>query len=84
MKSVKCSRCGFVALGSEVCKKCGAQMALRSASSSGQSNNLVINQPEGRRQGVRLKKGLAIGSLVIGILNIFTFSSMLIGAFLGT
>lgn len=84
MNSVKCSACGFVGWGGvEVCKKCGAKLIPHSASSPGQTNSLVNNQPYERRPDAHLKKGLAISSLVIGILNFFTLGMLGVGVVLG-
>lgn len=83
MNSVKCSACGFVGWGGvEVCKKCGATLMPHSASSPGQSHSFVDRQQDGRPNG-ELKKGLAIWSLVIGILNFFTLGLLGVGVVLG-
>jgi type II secretory pathway pseudopilin PulG len=83
MNSVKCSACGFVGWGGvEVCKKCGATLMPHSASSPGHSHSFVNRQQDGR-PNAELKKGLAICSLVIGILNLFTLGLLGVGAILG-
>jgi type II secretory pathway pseudopilin PulG len=84
MNSIKCSACGFVGWGGvEVCKKCGATLMPHSASSPDQVPGFSNNQPDARRSNTQLKKGLAICSLVIGIINLFTLGLLGIGAILG-
>ena len=85
MKSVKCAQCGFVGWADfEVCKKCGASLK-HSADASYQSQQGYRNNQPGDQylpQG-ELKRSLAIWSLVIGILNLFTLGVLGIGAVLG-
>ncbi|MCM3870914.1 MAG: DUF4190 domain-containing protein [Pyrinomonadaceae bacterium] len=85
MNSVKCSVCGFVGWGGvEVCKKCGgATLMPHSASAPDQVPGFINNQPEAGRNNTQLKQGLAICSLVIGIINLFTLGLLGIGAILG-
>jgi len=84
MNSVKCSACGFVGWGGvEACKKCGAALMPDSASGPAQSLSFVNGQQYGRPAGAELKKGLAIASLVIGILNFFTLGLLGVGVILG-
>lgn len=75
MQSVKCSQCGFVGWASGVsCKSCGANLSER------------ISEPPVRNQFIRqrdLKKGLAVFSLVLGVLNLFTIGLLGVGAVLG-
>jgi type II secretory pathway pseudopilin PulG len=84
MHSIKCSACGFVGWGdAEVCKKCSAQLVPHSAPAPAQFNSLGHNQSYGLRPNAQLKQGLAICSLVIGILNLFTLGLLGVGAILG-
>jgi type IV pilus assembly protein PilA len=83
MKSTKCTACGFVAWGGEVCKKCGAPLTPRSAASPGQSQGFVNGQPDGGRPGAQMKNGLAISALVLGIVNLFTLGLLGLGAIVG-
>jgi hypothetical protein len=88
MKGVKCLACGFVGLADqETCKKCGASLARPPAQS-------YIAQPQPPAAGYQtgyqqrppsqnLKQGLAITSLVIGIVNFFTFGLLGAGAISG-
>ena len=83
MNSVKCSACGFVGWGGvEVCKKCGAKLVPDSASAPPSLLVLLQATTNGPR-GAELKQGLAIASLVIGILNFFTLGLLGLGAILG-
>ncbi|MDQ6652414.1 MAG: DUF4190 domain-containing protein [Acidobacteriota bacterium] len=85
MNSIKCDQCGFVGWAdAETCRKCGATLG-HSADNSyeapqGYANNQYNNR--GMNDG-DLKKGLAVFSLVIGILNIFTLGLLGVGAILG-
>lgn len=75
MQSVKCTQCGFVGWASGVsCKSCGANLSERI------SEPPVRNQFIGQRD---LKKGLAVFSLVLGVLNLFTIGLLGVGAVLG-
>ena len=74
MKSSKCARCGFVGWpDAEFCKKCGASMSSAvvpvaeqpAANFTASYPNYAVPPP------AELKQGLAIASLVIGILNLF-------------
>jgi type IV pilus assembly protein PilA len=84
MNSVKCSACGFVGWGGvAACKKCGSPLVPHSASSPAQSLSFINSQQYGRPANGELKKGLAISSLVIGILNFFTLGFLGVGIILG-
>lgn len=75
MQSIKCSECGLVSwASSEMCKQCGATLT------QGGSDYQVRNRHMLQRD---LKKGLAIASLVIGVINLFTLGFFLVGAILG-
>ena len=86
MKSVKCSECGFVGWAeAERCKKCGV---LRMPNPVGDSDQTVypyrVSQTGYRsNSGQNLKQGLAVASLVIGILGLFTFGILGIGTITG-
>ena len=85
MKSAKCAQCGFVGWADfEFCKKCGASLA-HSPDGSYQPQQGYRNVQPGDqvRPHGELKKGLAICSLVIGILNLFTLGLLGVGAVLG-
>lgn len=72
MKSAKCPECGFVGWAdAEFCKKCGASVMADSAyvpeqTAVGQTYDYQYQPPAFQPQ---LKQGLAVTSLVIGILN---------------
>lgn len=79
MNSVKCAQCGFLGWSDvDFCRKCGAPLA--------SSDHTYTYNPQGAyggSHGGELKKGLAIFSLVIGILNLFTLGLLGVGAILG-
>src|SRR6188508_107464 len=76
MKSTKCLACGFVGRSDvEFCKSCGAAFGERPAYSAQAGS--AWNESEGRQ------KGLAIASLVLGILSFFTFGLLGVGAIIG-
>jgi hypothetical protein len=75
MKSTKCPACGFVGWSDlEYCKACGADFAQRSAYAAQAGG---WSEPEGQ------KKGLAIASLVLGIISFFTLGLLGVGAIVG-
>ena len=79
MKSIKCSSCGFVGFSdSGNCKSCGAQFAERPQTFSLPDPSSSLEPP---REG--LKQGLAIFALVLGIISLFTFGLLGIGAITG-
>jgi type IV pilus assembly protein PilA len=93
MKSVKCSECGFVGWAdSDRCKKCGV---VRLASPDGAYQEATPSsedyQPEYHNyqsyssaySNGPLKKGMAVASLVIGILGFFTLGILGVGAVIG-
>ena len=79
MKSAKCLACGFVGWSDqEYCKACGApvgQGAIYAAPATPAYNSW--SQPEGQ------KKGLAIVSLVLGMISFFTLGLLGVGAIVG-
>jgi type IV pilus assembly protein PilA len=94
-RSVKCSKCGFVGWAdAENCKKCGASLTepvSAGPSSAGPSSDVPYQAPPDYRYQADdrggfngdLKKGLAICALVIGIINLFTFGILGVGALVG-
>lgn len=86
MKSVKCPECGFVGWAdAECCKKCGV---LRMPDPPGDSYQPASGNPQyhsaaGGYSDGNLKKGLAVASLVIGILNFFTLGLLGVGVITG-
>lgn len=87
MKSIKCPECGFVGWAdTEHCKKCGAARVPGLASDSQQSQPNFLQYQAGDRaySPDKLKKGLAIASLVIGIVDLFTLGLLGVGAIVGT
>jgi type IV pilus assembly protein PilA len=84
MRSFKCSACGFVGWADvEICKKCGVKLLDQSATDPGGTQSFVNNQSDRLPPNAQLRNGLAICSLVIGILNVFTLGLLGIGAILG-
>jgi len=79
MKSAKCLQCGFVGWSdAEYCKACGAFIGQGAANYAQTSPGYNAgNQAEGQ------KKGLAIFSLVLGIISFFTFGLLGVGAITG-
>ncbi|HEV7472648.1 MAG TPA: DUF2950 family protein [Pyrinomonadaceae bacterium] len=87
MKSVKCPECGFVGWAdAERCKKCGVLRLPDPAGDSYQPPQAYRDyQPSYQgNSNQELKKGLAVASLVIGILSLFTFGILGLGAVTGT
>lgn len=75
MHSIKCTACGFVGWASaDLCKQCGASLA------QGGSDFQMRPRPVSQRD---LRKGLAIFSLVVGVISLLTLSFLLVGAILG-
>lgn len=86
MNSVKCSECGFVGWADvEFCKKCGTSLRPDSVdgSRSARQGYTTYQPGGGGRLHPELKKGLAICSLVIGIINFFTLGFLGVGALVG-
>jgi type II secretory pathway pseudopilin PulG len=86
MNSAKCSQCGFVGWSdAEYCKKCGAAMAVSADPTyqSPQSQGYGYSPSAPFHYPGDLKKGLAIGSLVMGIFGFFTFGLLGLGAVIG-
>jgi type IV pilus assembly protein PilA len=86
MKSVKCHECGFVGWADiEHCKKCGA-LRVPNLTGDSQQSPPTYHQYQAGRTGYsdqKLKKGLAIASLVIGIIDLFTLGMLGVGAIAG-
>src|SRR5262249_43795688 len=88
MKAVKCVACGFVGWADqETCKKCGASISLPPAQTSVEqppspypSSHINYQQWAAPQD---LKQGLAITSVVIGIVNFVTAGLLGIGAITG-
>jgi len=86
MNSAKCYECGFVGWADvEFCKKCGAALMPQASEGNyqiraGHGNDQWDDR--GRSDG-KLKKGLAISSLVIGIFSFLTMGLLGIGATVG-
>jgi type IV pilus assembly protein PilA len=87
MKSVKCPECGFVGWSDvEKCKKCGV---IRLADPGGDayepSHGYYEYQTRDRyHYEADLKTGLGITALVIGIVDMFSFGMLGVGAIVGT
>jgi type IV pilus assembly protein PilA len=75
MHSIKCSQCGFVCWsGSQSCKMCGTPVYQKNNEPLPRDHYMVERD---------LKKGLAVFSLVLGIINLFTIGLLGVGAILG-
>jgi hypothetical protein len=86
MKSVKCPQCGFVGWAdAERCKKCGVSRVPYPVGGSQQFQPTYESYRTSNRgySHGNLKKGLAIASLVIGIIDLFTLGILGIGAIAG-
>lgn len=85
MKSVKCPECGLVGADDELCKKCNSLRASHLVNDSQTSSpNHLQYQAGGQYSQGQLKKALAVTSLVIGIVSVFTFGLLGLGAIAGT
>ena len=86
MKSVKCPECGFVGWAdAERCKKCGV---IRLPDPDGDAYESAPEYHQYQPGNTyysdgKLKTGLAVASLVIGIVDLFTFGLLGIGAIVG-
>jgi type II secretory pathway pseudopilin PulG len=79
MKSTKCLACGFVGWSDlEYCKACGAAFG-QHAAYAGQASPGYSAGYESLGQ----KKGLAIASLVLGVISFFTLGLLGVGAIIG-
>lgn len=87
MRSIKCPECGFVSWADvERCKKCGV---VRLADPAGEDQ---MSSPSYREYQPAypsyptgdVKKGLAVASLVLGIVGFFTLGILGVGAVIGT
>ena len=85
MKSIKCLSCGFVGWADqETCKKCGASLTAPPPETHVEQPPYPGYQPSYQQWPPRnLKQGLAIASLVFGVLNFFTLGLLGLGAITG-
>ena len=78
MNSIKCAHCGLINWAdAEACKRCGNPPA-----AEGQDYGEGWPPPEHGAQewGAKKRTGLAVASLVLGILSLLTFSLFVVGA----
>jgi uncharacterized protein DUF4190 len=86
MKSIKCPACGLVGWADdEGCKKCGVLRVAEPVAASEPSSPTYLEYKArgGEHSQRQLKKGLAVTSLVIGIVDVFTFGLLGLGAIAG-
>ena len=84
MKSTKCMACGYVAWSDAGnCKGCGQPLVQRSSQFSPETPHYSESHNAWHEPGEGEKKGLAIVSLVLGILSFLTFGLLGIGAVAG-
>jgi type IV pilus assembly protein PilA len=89
MSSIRCSHCGFVSFAtSECCKQCGNDLSsLRAGAHGAQDNNNQQGYAApsyGAFEGqTKRRAGLAVASLVLGIVGFFTFGIIGVGALTG-
>jgi hypothetical protein len=76
--SIRCARCGFVGFATTGhCKSCGAELVFP-----------VVQSFEGAGRGSYAegggpRKGMAVASLVLGVVGLFTFGMLFVGALAG-
>lgn len=81
MKSVKCLHCGLVNWAEETwCKRCGNPPA--ASNQSGWSGGVEAQGAHGD-EPLKKRRGLAVASMVVGIVCIFTFGLLGVGALAG-
>lgn len=83
MKSVKCAQCGFVGWAdSENCKKCGASRESNNTGQSQQPQPSYARYQSGDRgySDTKLNNGMAVTSMVLGIIGLPTFGLLGVGA----
>src|SRR5262245_41034067 len=89
MKSIKCSECGFVGWAdSDTCKRCGVARSPETTDTTYkplQPRNVTYHDPVRTvyTAEAQLKKGLAVASLVLGIVNFFTLGVLGLGIIVG-
>ena len=86
MNSAKCINCGFVGWAdAEICKKCGASMCapVVDVGDTPNGNFASTYSSYGFTPAPELKKGLAVTSLVIGILNFFLLGILVVPVVVG-
>ncbi|MCA1817743.1 MAG: DUF4190 domain-containing protein [Acidobacteria bacterium] len=80
MGSVKCANCGFISFAdAEHCKRCGGALQLQLHGASGYSPHAAPRF----EFGAKPKAGLAVASLVLGVVGFFTFGLLGVGAITG-
>ena len=85
MNSFKCLSCGFVGWADqETCKKCGATLPAPLPETHFEQSPFPVDQPSYQQwPSQNLKQGLAITSLVFGIVNFVTLGLLGLGAITG-
>lgn len=83
MSSVRCNGCGMVCwAGAEVCKGCGNSLVASAQQNYGYA--YAQGAPSYAQQGSgQMKKGMAVASLVLGIISLPTLGVLGVGALLG-
>jgi type II secretory pathway pseudopilin PulG len=77
MNSIKCIHCGLINWAdAEACKRCGNPPGAEAQEAGGWASPVHGGQAWGEKK----RKGLAVASLVLGILSIFTLGLLLVGA----
>lgn len=80
MGSVKCANCGFISFAdAEYCKRCGYDLQLQQHPAGGYGPNPKSSVGFGEKQ----KTGLAVASLVLGVVGFFTLGLLGVGAITG-
>jgi type II secretory pathway pseudopilin PulG len=81
MGSVRCGRCGFVSFANaEHCKQCGNALPLQQAGADAQHYPLPFQTFE---DGTKKRAGLAVASLVLGVVGLPTLGLLGVGAITG-
>jgi type II secretory pathway pseudopilin PulG len=79
MRSFTCHHCGYVSWAVEggACKSCGAQQGAAPPPGQGWSGHYVYGS------GATRRRGMAVASLVLGLLSLPTLGLLLVGSLLG-
>lgn len=84
MSSVKCNGCGMVCwAGAEACKGCGTPLVVSTQQNYGYGNTIGAASFAPGESGLKKRTGMAIASLVIGIISMPTLGLLGVGALAG-
>src|SRR5918997_4278306 len=85
MNSVKCVHCGLIDwAGTEACKRCGNPPQGEAQPYGQESGGWQQHSAYGGQDwAVKKRKGLAVASLVVGVISFFTLGLLFVGAITG-